>query len=120
AAVDLDGRWRVQQIAGASLGEGVVIWLQIDPRAGEVSGFTGCRDFTTSLAAYGDATTFGPVQVGVGECASNAAATDEERFLLVLPAVERRILRGRSLELLQAAPGSETLIRLRREDADAG
>ncbi|MGE0533110.1 MAG: hypothetical protein AB7G40_18570, partial [Hyphomonadaceae bacterium] len=41
AAVDLDGRWRVQQIAGASLGEGVVIWLQIDPRAGEVSGFTG-------------------------------------------------------------------------------
>jgi hypothetical protein len=32
----------------------------------------------------------------------------------VLPSVQRYIRRGDSLELLQAAPGSESLIRLRR------
>jgi len=65
----------------------------------------------------GETLAIGPPAEGPGECGSMAAATDEQRFLLVLPRVERQILRGRSLELLPAASGSEALIRLRRDDA---
>ena len=115
-AEPLDGRWQVQQIAGASLGEDVAIWMTFDAANETVTGFTGCNDFTAPLNTFGETLTIGPVAEGAGECASMAAATDEQRFLLVLPQVQRQILRGRSLELLQAASGSETLIRLRRED----
>lgn len=113
----LDGRWRVQQIAGASLGEAVEIWIEFDADGHTVSGFTGCNDFTAPLSTFGETLAIGPATEGSGECGSVAAATDEQRFLLVLPRVERRILRGRSLELLPAASGSEALIRLRRDDA---
>ena len=113
----LAGRWRVQQIAGASLGEGVEIWMTFDIANETVSGFTACNEFAAPLNTFGDAFTIGAISEGEGECGSMAAATDEQRLLLVLPQVQRRILRGKSLELLQAASGSETLIRLRREDA---
>lgn len=120
AIEDLSGRWRVQQIAGASLGEGVDIWLEIDPAAGAMSGFTGCNNFTAQIDAYGLGLIVSQLEEEVGECASAAAATDEARFLGVLPLVQRRILRGRSLELLPTPQGSEALLRLRREDSAGG
>lgn len=113
----LDGRWRVQQIAGASLGEAVEIWIEFDTAGNTVSGFTGCNEFAAPLDTFGDTLAIGPPSEGAGECGSMVAVTDEQRFLLVLPQVQRRILRGKSLDLLQAASGSETLIRLRRDDA---
>ncbi|MEZ5961400.1 MAG: META domain-containing protein [Hyphomonadaceae bacterium] len=112
----LDGRWRVQQITGASLGEDVEIWISFDAANETVAGFTGCNNFSAPLSAFSDSISIGPLSEAAGECDSLAAATDEQRFLMVLPQVQRRIVRGRSLELLQAASGSETLIRLRRED----
>jgi heat shock protein HslJ len=111
---ELAGRWEVQQIAGASLGEGVDIWIEFDPAVQSAHGFTGCNDFTTTVAAYQASIAFAPLQEAAGECPSEAAAVDEERFLRVMPAVQRYILRGNSLELLQPTSGSETLVRLRR------
>ncbi|MEQ1818796.1 MAG: META domain-containing protein [Terricaulis sp.] len=116
ADAPLDGRWRVQQIAGASLGEGVDIWMTFDTVGQTVTGFTGCNDFTAPLNTFSGTLAIGAVTEQAGDCATMAAATDEQRFLLVLPRVQRQILHGKSLELLQAASGSETLIRLRRED----
>jgi len=113
----LDGRWRVQQIAGASLGEAVEIWMEFDSAEHTVSGFTGCNTFTAPLSTFGETIAIGPLSEGAGECSGMAAATDEQRFMLVLPQVQRRIQRGKSLELLQAVSGNETLIRLRRDDA---
>jgi len=118
ATEPLDGRWRVQQIAGASLGEDVEIWMTFDTANETITGFTGCNDFTAPLSSFSETIAIGPVSEATGACASIAAATDEQRFLLVLPQVQRQILRGRSLELLPAVSGSETLIRLRREDAE--
>ena len=112
----LDGRWRVQQIAGAALGEEIEIWMLFDTANETVSGFTGCNHFSAPLSVFSEAVSIGPPSEEAGECSSLAAATDEQRFLMVLPQVQRRIVRGKSLELLQAASGSETLIRLRRED----
>ena len=120
ATEELSGRWRVQQIAGASLGEGVDIWVEIDPAAGAISGFTGCNNFTARIDAYGQGLSVSQLEEEVGECASAAAATDEARFVGVLPLVQRRILRGRSLELLPTPQGSEALLRLRREDPTGG
>jgi hypothetical protein len=110
---DLAGRWEVQQIAGASLGEGVDIWMEIDAASGEVRGFTGCNNFSTTMSAFGTMLAVAVATEEPGECPSEAASTDEQRFLMVLPLVQRHIRRGRSLELLQAASGTETLIRLR-------
>lgn len=117
APADLTGRWRVQQVAGASLGEGVDIWFEIDAATGQVQGFTGCNNFTTTMSAFGNMLAIAAVSEEPGDCPSEAAATDEERFLRVLPLVQRHIRRGHSLELLQAASGSETLIRAREETA---
>lgn len=111
---DLAGRWEVQQIAGASLGEGVDIWLEFDASVQSVRGSTGCNDISTTVAVYQSSIAFGPMLETAGECPSQAAAVDQERFLRVIPAVQRFILRGNSLELLQPTPGSETLVRLRR------
>ncbi len=119
-AEELNGRWQVQQIAGASLGEGVDIWIEIDADAAAMSGFTGCNNFTARIDAYGQGLSVNRLEEEAGECASAAAATDEARFLGVLPLVQRRILRGRSLELLQAPQGSEALLRLRHEDGPGG
>jgi heat shock protein HslJ len=113
---ELSGRWDVQQIAGASLGEGVDIWMEFDAAGASVSGFSGCNAFTTSASVFETSISFAQPAEQAGDCASEAAATDETRFLRVLPAVQRYILRGDSLELLQAPSGSETLIRLRRAD----
>jgi heat shock protein HslJ len=115
----LSGRWDVQQIAGASLGEGVDVWIEIDEATGAVSGFTGCNAFTTTASIFSAGVAFAPVQEAAGECPSMAAATDEARFLGVLPAVQRYIRRGRSLELLPSAQGSEALLRLRLSDTPA-
>jgi heat shock protein HslJ len=117
---ELAGRWEVQQIAGASLGQGVDIWLEFDRSGEAVTGFTGCNSFTTTAALFEPSITFAMPVEAAGECASEAAATDKARFLGVLPSVQRYILRGNSLELLQAPSGSETLVRLRRTQATAG
>lgn len=114
----LNGHWEVQQIAGASLGENVDIWILIDGDA--ATGFTGCHDFSTTLATFGTNVSFSPLQEQSGECASMAAATDEARFLGVLPSVQRYVRHGRSLELLPQTPGAEALIRLRLTDETAG
>jgi hypothetical protein len=113
AASDLAGRWEVQQIAGASLGEGVDIWIEFDRSGEAVRGFTGCNDFTTTAAVFEATIAFAPVTEVPGECPSPAAATDEARFLGVMPAIQRYIRHGQSLELLQMRRGSETLLRLR-------
>lgn len=116
ADAPLDGRWQVQQIAGAALGADVEIWMVFDTAGQTVTGFTGCNDFSAPLNTFSGTLAIGAVTEEVGDCANMAAATDEQRFLLVLPQVQRQILRGKSLELLPAASGSETLIRLRRAD----
>lgn len=120
APTDMSGRWQVQEIAGASLGEGVDIWIEIDAEAGTIRGFTGCNNFSANLESFGRMIAIGVPTEEPGECASEAAATDERRFLLVLPNVQRRIQRGQSLELLQAAGGSETLVKLRRDEPVGG
>jgi heat shock protein HslJ len=114
---ELAGRWEVQQIAGASLGEGVDIWLEFDNSGEVISGFTGCNAFTTTAAQFETSITLAMPVESAGECATQAAATDEARFLGVLPSVQRYIRRGNSLELLQAPSGSEALLRLRRVEA---
>lgn len=116
---ELAGRWEVQQIAGASLGEGVDIWLEFDRTGEAVAGFSGCNDFTTTAALFETSITFAMPTEAPGQCATQAAATDEARFLGVLPSVQRYIRRGNSLELLQAPSGSETLLHLRRVQAAA-
>ena len=116
----LGGRWEVQQIAGASLGDGIYIWLEIDPATSAVSGFTGCNNFTSSVTEFGATLAFTPVVEEAGECPSEAAATDEARFLGVLPSITRHVRNGRSLELLPAEEGAEALIKLRLVDEAGG
>ena len=117
AQSQLTGRWDVQQIAGASLGEDVEIWIEIDEAAGRASGYTGCNAFTASLTTFSETAVLSGVQEQNGDCPSIAAATDEARFLAVLPSIQRYIRNGRSLELLPMAQGSEALLRLRLSDA---
>jgi heat shock protein HslJ len=112
---DLDGGWRVQQIAGASLGEGVRVTLNIDAQTGAVTGFTGCNTFTASMSGFSDAIAIGPPSETQESCPSAAAAIDEARFLGVLSSVRLFVRRGKSLELLGAGSG-EALLRLRAED----
>lgn len=115
APLELDGNWEVQQIAGASLGEGVRIRLDIDAETGRISGFTGCHDFNAEMIAFGDTIAIGaPAKEGVS-CPSAAASTDEQRFLMALGSVARFSRRGRALELLPRDPG-EPLMRLRYSD----
>ena len=115
----LDGAWDVQQIAGASLGQDVRIHVNIDAENGLISGFTGCNEFSASMSAFGDSLAVGPVHEEDVPCASDAAATDETRFLMVLGSVARYARHGRSLELLPREPG-EALLRLRyADDQDA-
>lgn len=120
APTDLNGRWQVQEIAGASLGEGVDIWLEIDAESGAVRGFTGCNNFSATMNAFSDALSVSQITEETGECASAAAAADEARFLGVLGHVQRRIRRGKALELLEAAPGGEALLRLRLDEPQGG
>jgi heat shock protein HslJ len=116
AETGLAGRWDVQQIAGAPLGEGVSIWIEFDARGNGVHGFTGCNAFTTTVSSFQTSLAFAPINEQDATCPSPAAAVDEARFKGVLPSVQRYIRRDRSLELLAAASGSEDLIRLRRAD----
>jgi heat shock protein HslJ len=117
---DLQGRWEVQEIAGASLGEGVDIWMEFAEEGDGVRGFTGCNAFATTVTSFQTGIAFAPPAEEPGECADQAAATDEARFLGVLPSVQRYIRHGRSLELLPATEGSEALIRLRLADETGG
>lgn len=112
---ELDGSWVVQQIAGASLGEGVEVYMEIDASTGAITGFTGCNQFSASMTAFSDALAVGPIQEGPGECATPEAATDEARFLGVLPSVHRFQRRGKALELLPQEQG-EALLNLRVDD----
>jgi len=117
---ELGGRWEVQQIAGASLGDGIYIWLEIDPATSAVNGFTGCNNFTARVNEFGATLAFTPVVEGAGACPSDAAATDEARLLGVLPSITRHVRNGRSLELLPMEEGAEALIRLRLADESGG
>jgi heat shock protein HslJ len=113
---DLGGRWDVQQIAGASLGESVDVWIEIDPATGAISGFTGCNAFSATMSAFGESLSIGDVREAAGACATPEAGVDEARFLGVLGSVQRHVRHGRSLELTSNASG-EALLRLRLEDA---
>lgn len=112
APAELGGSWIVQQVAGASLGEHVEIFLEIDPRTGGVTGFTGCNRFVAQMSAFGDALSVGQIQERQAPCPNAAAAADEVRFLAVLPLVRRYARRGNSLELLPQGYG-EALLKLR-------
>ena len=111
----LAGSWDVQQVAGASLGEGVAIRVDIDANEGRISGFTGCNTFTASLQSFGDTIAIGAVAEDDAACPTEAAATDETRFLMVLGSVGRFSRHGRALELLPREQG-EALLRLRFAD----
>lgn len=115
APLELDGNWEVQQIAGASLGEGVRIRLGIDAETGRISGFTGCNAFSAQMSAFGDTIAIGAPVEEDAPCPSEAASTDEQRFVMVLGSVARFSRHGRALELLPRDPG-EALIRLRYSD----
>lgn len=112
APAELSGPWIVQQIAGASLGQHVEIFLEIDARSGRLTGFTGCNRFSATMTSFGDALSVGEIQEQPGRCANAAAATDRARFLAVLPLVRRYARRGNSLELLPQGYG-EALLKLR-------
>lgn len=112
----LDGHWDVQQVAGASLGEGVSINLRIDTNAGEMRGFDGCTEFTAPVSTFGETMSIGAVAAQEGACATPAAETDKTRFLAVLSSVARYSRHGRSLELLPREQG-EALVLLRNTDA---
>jgi heat shock protein HslJ len=112
---ELGGSWVVQQIAGASLGEGVDVYMEIDASTGAISGFTGCNQFSASMTAFSDALAVGPIHEEPGECANPEAATDEARFLGVLPSVHRFLRRGKALELLPQEQG-EVLLNLRVDE----
>jgi heat shock protein HslJ len=118
APAELQGNWDVQQVAGASLGEGVRIHIAIDAQSGRISGFTGCNDFTASLTSFGDMIAIGAPSETNAPCPSPAAETDETRFLMVLGSVGRFARHGRSLELLPREHG-EALLLLRNTDGDA-
>lgn len=113
ASDGLDGRWDVQEIAGASLGEGVDVWLELDTTQGVISGFSGCNIFSAPLSTFSNSLSIGAISEQQAECPSAEAATDEARLLAVLPHVQRHIRRGASLELLPAPQGSEALLKLR-------
>lgn len=112
---ELGGSWVVQEIAGASLGEGVDIYMEIDARTGAITGFSGCNEFSAAMAAFSNAVAVGSIQEQPGECASAEAATDEARFLGVLTSVHRFRRRGKALELLPQDQG-EALLQLRLDD----
>ena len=105
----------MQQIAGASLGEGVRIRVNIDAVNGAITGFTGCNDFSAPISAFGDSIAIGAPVEQDAPCPNQAAATDETRFLMVLGSVARFSRHGRALELLPRDPG-EALVRLRFAD----
>lgn len=112
---DLGGRWDVQQVAGASLGEGVDQWIEIDAGAGAITGFTGCNTFSATMSAFSESLAIGAVREADGVCPTTEAGVDEARLLGVLGSVQRYARHGRSLELMSNASG-EALLRLRLED----
>jgi len=114
---DLGGRWDVQQIAGASLGEGVDAWIEIDPQTGALRGFSGCNSFTAQVESFGERITIGTIVEADAACASDAAAVDETRLLRVLPSVTRYRRRERALEFMPAEDGAEALLLMRLEEA---
>lgn len=115
----LSGVWDVQQIAGASLGEGVRIRIDVDAERGLITGFTGCNEFSAPMDGFSGAIAIGQVREEDAACASLAAATDETRFLGVLSSIGRYSRHGRSLELLPRESG-EALVRLRYADVQNG
>lgn len=115
----LNGRWDVQQVAGASLGEGVDAWIAVDAAAGAMHGFTGCAEFTANVTSFGELIAISDLQRVQGDCPNAAAATDEQRLLGVLPSVQRQVRHGRSLQLLPSQAGGEALVLLRLADTQS-
>ncbi len=96
---ELSGRWRVQQIAGASLGEGVDIWVEIDPAAGAISGFTGCNNFTAGVESEAQHLRFTAIATTRMACAESGMAT-ERNLLTALEHTRAYRLEGGELLLL--------------------
>lgn len=105
---NLDGAWLVQQIAGASLNADERIYFTVE--GDTMRGFTGCNDFTASLTQFSGTLAISNVTETVGVCPSDAAATNEARFLGVLPSVKRFARHGASLELLGDSAQPDALI----------
>lgn len=115
-ASELDGDWLVQEIAGASLNAEERIYFSIDTQAGTMRGSTGCNDFTASVTQFERTLAIGAVSATERACADAAAATNEARFLAVLPAVARFERNGARLELLAREAQPDALILARRDD----
>jgi heat shock protein HslJ len=98
APSELEGAWLVQQIAGASLNADERIYFSVDGET--MRGFTGCNEFTASVTQFSETVSISNVNEIDAACPSEAAATNEARFLGVLPSVTRFARHGASLHLL--------------------
>lgn len=109
---ELDGAWLVQEIAGASLNAEERIYFSIE--GGTMRGFTGCNEFTASVTQFSETASISNVVETDAACPSDAAATNEERLLGVLPSVTRFVRHGASLQLLgdRAQPDALVLARV--------
>ena len=114
AESSFDGAWLVQEIAGASLNADERIYFSVE--GDTMRGFTGCNNFTASVTQFSAVLSISNVSEEVAECPSQAAATNEARFLGVLPAVKRYVRHGASLELLADSAQSDALITARTDN----
>jgi heat shock protein HslJ len=112
-ANELEGAWLVQQIAGASLNAEERIYFTIEQ--GTMRGSTGCNEFTAALTEFSATISISNIVESDAPCPSEAAATNETRFLGVLPLVARFTRRGESLELLARDAQPDALILARTD-----
>lgn len=113
AQSDLDGDWLVQQIAGASLNADERIYFSIE--GDTMHGFTGCNEFTASVTKFSETLSISNVVEVDAVCPSEAAATNEQRLIGVLPSVTRFARHGMSLQLLGDRALPDALV-IARED----
>ncbi len=114
AQSELDGEWLVQQIAGASLNADERIYFSIEGET--MRGFTGCNAFTASVTQFSGTVSLSNVTEVDAACPSDAAATNEARFLGVLPSVTRFARHGASLQLLGDRAQPDALVLAREDD----
>ncbi|MEZ5958276.1 MAG: META domain-containing protein [Hyphomonadaceae bacterium] len=113
APSELDGAWQVQEIAGASLNADERIHFSVEGET--MRGSTGCNDFTASVSQFSGSISIGNVVESDGVCPSEAAQTNEARFLGVLPSVTRFARHGASLDLLGDPAQPDALITARSD-----
>jgi heat shock protein HslJ len=114
AQSELDGEWLVQQIAGASLNADERVYFSIEGET--MRGFTGCNAFTASVTQFSGTVSLSNVTEVDAACPSDAAATNEARFLGVLPSVTRFARHGASLQLLGDRAQPDALVLAREDD----